>query len=136
MTDQDRIPRFADGEPIGKLNSSTVREKLRKLRVRHPWLHAVEILGVWAVVIGTLAAMFWLLFLLVSEKHAHAQEVPTVEESPRNPSVIIFEKSDECFIDIELHVVGKKRAACVDRLDTATRLARAEMQVNERRRKR
>jgi hypothetical protein len=117
VTDQDKIPRFSDGEPVGQLNES---------RAEHPVVHLLKIFGVWAIVIGVLVTLFWLLFALVSERRAHADEA----------AARIFEAEGECFIDTDLRVTGDKRAACVDRLETAARLAKMEMLVNERRRKR
>lgn len=119
MTDQDKIPRFADGEPIYPFG-----------KPKHPARTLIVIVGTWVLALAVLVGMIYLVLCLVGERRAHAQE-----EDPRAPSVIIFEKSGECSIDIELHVVGKKRGACVDRLDAATRMARAEMRVNESRRK-
>lgn len=47
----------------------------------------------------------------------------------------VFDQPGECFIDTNLRVTGRKRAACVDKLETAARLARGEMRVNEPRKK-
>ena len=123
MTDQDKIPRFADGEPVHPFG-----------KPKRPWRTIISIFCTWVLALAVLGGMIYLMLYLVGERRAHAQEAPTtVEGEPRDPSVTIFEKPGECFIDIDLRVVGKKRAACVDRLDTATRLARAEMRINERR---
>jgi hypothetical protein len=119
VTDQEKIPRFADGEPIHPFGTP-----------KHRWRTLGEIFAVWALVLGVLGGIFWLMFTLVGERRAHAQEA-----SPRDPSVTIYEKPGECFIDIDLRVTGTKRAACVDRLETAARLAKAEQRVNERRKK-
>jgi hypothetical protein len=116
MTDQEKRTRFPDGDTVGPLNKS---------RVEHPVVHVLKVFSVWALAIGVLVALFWLLFALVSERRAHADET----------AARIFEVDGECFIDTDLRVTGNKRAACVDRLDTATRLARATMRVNEGRRK-
>ena len=142
MTDQDKIPRFADGEPVGPLG-----------KPKHLWRTLIEIALTWTIAFAVLIGVFWLLFALISEKRAHAETAmgevqrvdeptreltfrdPSVTPTPRDPSVMIYEKPGECFIDIDLRVTGTKRAACVDRLDTATRLARATMRVNEGRRK-
>ena len=118
MTDQDKIPRFADGEPVHPFG-----------KPKHPWRTLISIFGTWALVAAVLIGAFWLLFSLVAERRAHA------DETPRDPSVTIFEQPGECFIDIELHVTGSKRAACVDKLETAARLAKMEMKINEGRRK-
>ena len=48
----------------------------------------------------------------------------------------VFEVPGECRIGTDLRVTGSKRAACVDKLETAARLAKAEHRVNEGRRKR
>ena len=113
MTDQDKISRFADGEPV----------KLTK--PRRPWLRVLEICLTWAVVLFVIGGVFYLLSMLIGIRRAHADE----------PSARIFEAEGECAIDTDLRVMGAKRAACVDRLETAARLARAEMCVNERRRR-
>ena len=118
MTDQDKIPRFANGDPVHPLG-----------KPEPPWYMPGAITVTWALAVVVLIGAFWLILALAAERRAHA------EEMPRDPSVIIFEKEGECYIDIDLRVSGKKRAACVDRLDTATRLARATMLVNEGRRK-
>jgi hypothetical protein len=117
MTDQDKIPRFANGEPVHPFGKP--KNRLRTL---------VVILATWAFAITVLIGILWLMISLVGERHAHAQE-----QAPQDPSVVIFDKAGECSIDIDLHVTGSKRAACVDKLDTATRLAKAEMRINERR---
>ena len=114
MTDQDKIPRFADGEPVHPFGKPS-----RPIRT------IIEIVLTWAIVITILAGAFWLMFALISEKRAHADE----------PSVRIFEQPGECTIDVDLRVSGTKRAACVDKLETAARLAKAEMRVNEHRKR-
>jgi len=115
VTDQDKVARFPDGEPVHPFGTP-----------KHKWRTLGEISAVWALAILVLVSVFYLMFMLVGERRAHA------EEMPRDPSVIIFEKEGECYIDVDLRVQGKHRAACVDRLETAARLARAEMRVNER----
>lgn len=40
------------------------------------------------------------------------------------------ESEPDCTISSELRVTGKKTDACVERLETAARLARAELRVN------
>lgn len=119
MTDQDKIARFADGEPVGPLRGP-----------RPTWRVLGEIALTWTIAFAVIIGVFWLLFTLVAERRAHA------DAAPRDPSVTIFEQPDECRIDIDLRVTGKKRAACVDKLETAARLAKAEQRVNEGRRKR
>jgi len=114
VTDQDKIARFADGEPIHPFGKS-----------KHFWRTLGEIALTWTIAFAVLIGVFWLLFALMSEKRAHADE----------PSVRIFEQPGECTIDVDLRVAGTKRAACVDKLETAARLAKMEMRVNERRRK-
>jgi len=119
VTDQDKIARFADGEPIHPFGKS-----------KHFWRTLIEIALTWTIAFAVLIGVFWLLFALVAERHAHAEEA-----APRDPSVTIYEKPGECFIDVDLRVTGTKRAACVDKLEMSARLAKAEMRVNERRRK-
>jgi hypothetical protein len=114
VTDQDKIPRFADGEPVGPLRAP-----------RPAWRVLVEVTLVWIGFFAMLAGMIYLMFYLVSERRAHADEGATR----------IFEADGECFIDTDLRVTGSKRAACVGKLETAARLARAEMRVNEHRKK-
>lgn len=114
MTDQDKIARFADGEPIHPFGKS-----------KHFWRTLIEIALTWTIAFAVLIGVFWLLFALVSERRAHADET----------AARIFEVDGECFIDTDLRVTGAKRAACVDKLETAARLAKAEQRVNEGRRK-
>jgi hypothetical protein len=114
VTDQDKIPRFANGDPVHPLG-----------KPEPPWRTLGVIFGTWALVIAVLIGAFWLMFALVAERRAHADET----------AARIFEVDGECYIDTDLRVTGNKRAACVDKLDTATRLARATMLVNEGRRK-
>jgi len=114
MTDQDKIPRFANGDPIGPLP-----------KARRPWLHIIEIFLAWAVVVAVIFGMFYFLSLLLVERRAHADEAPAA----------IYEKPGECLVDADLRVTGDKRAACVERLETAARLARGEMRVNEGRKR-
>jgi hypothetical protein len=47
----------------------------------------------------------------------------------------VFEAPGECSISADLRVSGPRRRACVERLETAARLARAEMRVNEGKRR-
>jgi hypothetical protein len=107
-----------DGEPIHPFGKS-----------KHFWRTLIEIALTWTIAFAVLIGVFWLLFALVAERHAHA------DVAPRDPSVMIYEKPGECFIDVDLRVTGAKRAACVDKLETSARLAKAEMRVNERRKK-
>jgi cbb3-type cytochrome oxidase subunit 3 len=117
VTDQDKISRFADGEPVGPLN--------KPRRPRPSWRVLVEIAFGWGLVLAVIAGMIYILFALISERRAHADE-----------SVMhVFEVDGECYIDANLRVIGDKRAACVDKLETAARLAKAEMRVNEHRKK-
>jgi len=118
VTDQDKISRFADGEPVGPLN--------KPRRPRPAWRSLFEIAFAWTLALAVLAGMIYLMFSLVSERRAHADEA----------AAQIFEVSGECAIDTNLRVSGDKRAACVDRLETSARLARAEMRVNEGRKRR
>lgn len=114
VTDQDKVARFADGEPVHPFG-----------KPQHPWRTLGSIVVTWAIVAAVLIGAFWLMFALISEKRAHADE----------PTFRVFEQEGECFIDIELRVTGNKRAACVDKLETAARLAKAEMRVNEHRKR-
>ena len=118
VTDQDKINRFPDGQPVSPLSEPS-----------YPWHTLAEIAVTWTIVLAVLFGTFYLMFALVSERRAHAEE-------PRDPSVTIFEQPGECFIDSELHVTGKKRAACVEKLETAARLAKMEMLVNAGKRRR
>jgi hypothetical protein len=114
VTEQDKIPRFADGTPVHPFG-----------KPKHPWRSLGMILLTWTIAFVVVIGAFWLMFALVAEKHAHADE----------PSVRIFEQPGECTIDVDLRVSGTKRAACVDKLETAARLAKAEQRVNEKRKK-
>ena len=144
MTDQEKVTRFSDGEPLHPFG-----------KPKHFWRTLGEITLTWTIVFGVLIGAFWWLFSIVGERHAHAEtamgEVQRVDDptrestfrdptvtptrEPRDPSVMIYEKPGECFIDIELGVTGAKRTACVDRLETAARLAKYEQIVNKGRRK-
>jgi hypothetical protein len=84
-----------------------------------------EIAFVWVAALAVIAGMIYFLFVLVSERRAHADE----------PTARIFEQADECSIDAELRVTGSRRAVCVERLEMAARLAKMEMRVNERRKR-
>lgn len=48
---------------------------------------------------------------------------------------IIFEQPKECTIDTTLRVYGTKRGACIDKLEAAMKLAKAEQKVNERKKR-
>jgi len=114
MTDQDKIARFADGEPLHPFGTP-----------KHKWRTFAEIALTWTIVLAVLFGTFYLMFALLSVRHAHADE----------GAARIFEVDGECFIDTDLRVTGTRRAACVDKLETAARLARAEQRVNERRKR-
>jgi hypothetical protein len=114
VTDQDKIPRFANGDPVHPLG-----------KPEPPWRTLGVIFGTWALVIAVLIGAFWLMFALVAERRAHADET----------AARIFEVDGECYIDTDLRVTGNKRAACVNKLDTATRLSKMEMRVNEHRKR-
>lgn len=88
------------------------------------WLQLASIVGVWTLAFIVIIGVLYMMFALVGERRAHA-DAPDV-------AATIFDKPGECQIDADLRVSGSQRAACVDRLETAARLARAEMRVNER----
>jgi hypothetical protein len=112
VTDQDRIPRFTNGDPIHPIE-----------KPRRSWHTIGVILFAWVVVVTFALALFLLLAALLAEARAHADESVTK----------VFEQEGECYIDFDLRVSGRRRSACVEHLEAAARIARGELRVNERR---
>lgn len=112
MTDQDRVTRFPNGEPIHPLPKTRPISTITG-----------AILG-WAGLAGFIIVTIYLTLALLSARAAHGDE-----------ATVIFDQPGECSINTNLRVTGTKRASCIEHLSTALRLARAEMLVNEHRRK-
>ncbi len=85
------------------------------------------------VLLIILAITFFVTTILTADA---AEADVAVEE----PSEVIYSHADrentlECVIDTALRVRGNRRAACVEKLETAARLAKAEQKVNERKKR-
>jgi hypothetical protein len=114
MTDQDHIPRFSDGTPVHPIE----RPK------RGTLMSLVSITLGWLALLAVIAVTLYVALALLASATARGDEPHAV-----------FEQPGECLIDMDLHVMGTRRAACVERLSTALRLAKGEMLVNERSRR-
>lgn len=131
MTDQDKIPRFPDGTPVYPLE-----------RPKRPALIRVTAFGLGMLtVFALIAAVIYMLISLAVSATAHADELPVESNAVFVPTpdpnfwigepTFIYRSHEECSINADLRVTGPKRAACIEKLSTALRLARAEQMVNE-----
>lgn len=126
--DQDTVLRFPDGEPVSGITSTKDEAPIIGA-------HGVAFLLV-------VAAIAVLLSLFVSK--AGAAEIPGVVpvdegrpiESPA-PTIASFRNNgtERCHITPDLKVHGVDRAPCLEHMETALRLARAEALVNRKRRR-
>jgi hypothetical protein len=71
-------------------------------------------------------------------EHPQVIQIDTTDNVWRS-STKLFEfrtnGKEDCFITPDLLVAGRRRARCVELLEKSARLARAEMRVNERKRR-
>lgn len=127
--DQDTVLRFPDGEPVSGITSTK---------------DEAPIIGAHGVAFLLVVALIVVLLSILGSK-AGAAEIPGVspaldEVKPTEglvTALVSFRNNgtERCHITPDLKVHGVDRAPCLEHMETALRLAKAEALVNRKRRR-